>query len=329
MPQRMGTGDWLPATDGNRPPFRSRMPPIVCPAPHFGPTTTTLPVPNYHFPAPANRYHYRRFARHLVARAWQPLPNGRGRVVNGVGPPARVVTFRDRSAVDPRAIGVDIDGWKAHVCVTVPSGIAPRGGRHVPNWTKTMQNVTFKFEYNGYEIDFSRVPDESAFALWAKGATHYLGNEQASKVTAWKQKAENANASDEAIEAKRNEFITSAIEAIYAGEIGAGRGPRLDPVEREFRSAVDAHIANTLAGNGIKFPKGRKLPTEDEVVQFANGATRTLEQMRENVGKTHGDKLRKDAEKRVADLARKAAQAKAQAEALAKQGPVSAEALGL
>lgn len=202
--------------------------------------------------------------------------------------------------------------------------------------------MQFTYEYAGNAIDFSKVPPASIESLLAKGVTHYLGNEQASKVTAWKQTttaAREAEAkkngtevvalAEAEIEAKKEELVTKALTAIYEGEIGSGRGPRLDPVEREFNSMVDAHIANTLAGNGIKFPKGRKLPTEDEVVQFANGQTRTLEQMRENVTKTHGDRLRKDAEKRVRDLAAKAEKAKAEAEKLAKAGPVSADQLGL
>lgn len=202
--------------------------------------------------------------------------------------------------------------------------------------------MQFTYEYADNTIDFSKVPQPSIEALLSKGVTHFLGNEQASKVTAWKTKVTDERAAEakkngteatpltEAeIEAKKNEFVTKALQAIYDGEIGAGRGPRLDPVEREFRSLVDAHIANTLAGNGIKFPKGRKLPGDDETIQFANGQTRTLEQMRENVSKTHGDRLRKDAEKRVADIAKKAAQAKAAAEKAAAAGPVSAEDLGL
>jgi hypothetical protein len=202
--------------------------------------------------------------------------------------------------------------------------------------------MQYAYEYNGQNVDFSKVPQASLEALLRKGVTHYLGNEQASKVTAWKQKTaderaaeakkngtEAAPVTDAEIEAKKAEFEAAALAAIYDGEIGAGRGPRLDPVERELRALIDQHIANTLAGNGIKFPKNRKLPAEGEVIEFANGQTRTLEQMRENVQKTHGERLKKDAEKRVKDLNAKAEKAKAEAERLAKAGPVSADTLGL
>lgn len=194
--------------------------------------------------------------------------------------------------------------------------------------------LNIQIDYANHSVDFAKVPAPSIEALLRRGVAHFLGNEQASKVTAWKAKLagdkENPREpSEDEVEQYKNDLVSTALADIYAGDIGSGRGPRLDPVERELRSLVDSHIANTLAGNGIKFPKGRKLPADGEVVKFANGATRTMDQMRENVLKTHGDKFRKDAEKRVADLAKKAAQAKANAEALAQQGPVDAEALGL
>lgn len=200
--------------------------------------------------------------------------------------------------------------------------------------------LNIQIDYANHSVDFAKVPAPSIEALLRRGVAHFLGNEQASKVTAWKAKlaADKENPrepSEDEIEQYKNDLVSTALADIYAGDIGSGRGPRLDPVERELRSLVDSHIANTLAANGIKFLKGRKLPADNEVVVFTRDAegkplqTRTLDEMRENVLRTHGDKFRKDAEKRVADLAKKAAAAKANAESLAKQGPVDAEALGL
>lgn len=209
--------------------------------------------------------------------------------------------------------------------------------------------------YGSHVVDFAKAPQASIEALLSRGVAHLLGNEQSAKVSTWKAKEAlkalqaipgNEKAvmpegkakadmvatygpSDEAVADYLARLVSEAIADIYAGEIGSGRGPALDPVEKELRSLIDTHIANTLAGAGIKFAKNRKLPTEDEVVSFANGTTRTLEEMRANTRKAHGDRFEREAQKRIADQAKKAAIAKQQAEALAKAGPADAEALGL
>lgn len=203
-----------------------------------------------------------------------------------------------------------------------------------------MLNV--QIEYGGHVVDFNKAPMASIEALLRRGVAHYLGNEQAAKITGWKErlaKGEDGKPgrepSEDEIAMYKGDLVSTALADLYAGEIGSGRGPRLDPVERELRSIVDSHIANTLAGNGIKFPKGRKLPGPDEIIVFTKHAdgtpdqTRTLDQMRENVMRVHGEKFKKDAEKRVKELVRRAEQAKAEAAALAAKGPVSADAIGL
>lgn len=184
-------------------------------------------------------------------------------------------------------------------------------------------------------IDFGTLPQVSQLALARRGWSHYLGNEQSSKLTGWKDKfAADSKAAgkvdDEGngigpteaeVEAKKAELIESAVKALLDGTIGtrAGNGPRLLPFDQAVNDIAKAEVLKVLRENNIKPPKG------DEVVKFPDGE-RTMAQMISTRIDKHGDRIRKEATKRVAEskrLADKAAAVKAAG------GAVNAADLGL
>lgn len=203
-------------------------------------------------------------------------------------------------------------------------------------------------QYGDITRDPGKLPASSAAALMARGFAHLLGNEQASKVVTRIRNAivDSANAGKletehrkvdsvtrdevqafraanaEIINAWNAEAVGAALKELDEGTLGvrAAGGPRVDPVTQAMNSAARAEVITTLKANGIKVPKG------DEVVTFGNGETRTMPQMIAKRLEVHGERLRKEAEKAVADAARK--RAKIEAEAKGK-GTASAAELGL
>lgn len=184
-------------------------------------------------------------------------------------------------------------------------------------------------------VDFATLPAASQVALARRGWSHYLGNEQSSKLTGWKDKfaADNKAAgkvdaegngigpTEAEIESKKAEFIESAVKALLDGTIGtrASGGPRLLPFDQAVNDIAKAEVLKVLRENNIKPPKG------DEVVKFPDGE-RTMAQMISTRIDKHGDRIRKEATKRVAEskrLADKAAAVKAAG------GAVNAADLGL
>jgi hypothetical protein len=117
------------------------------------------------------------------------------------------------------------------------------------------------FEYAGYTIDFTKLPQASIDALLRRGAVHFLGNEQASKVTAWAGKQETAP-DDEAKAAKRLEYIASAIDALNAGTVGVrapregGASAKLDPIGAMVRKLAKTQVLALLKKAGLKAPTG-------------------------------------------------------------------------
>lgn len=172
---------------------------------------------------------------------------------------------------------------------------------------------------NSHGVDFATLPESSRNALLSRGLTHYLGSEVAAKVTAWVNREENAGATVEQKAAKKAEFYEAAKEALLAGTVGMNaRGPRLDPVEAEMARLAKQEVKAILAGAGMKLVKGE--------AKFADGTVKSLDAMVETRLEREGERLRKAAEKSIADAAKKA---KATADAAKSAGTVTADTLGL
>lgn len=183
-----------------------------------------------------------------------------------------------------------------------------------------------EIKYNDHVIDTDALPAASVAAMLKRGLTHYLGNEQAAKVTNFKKSFAKANGrepGEDEIDAKRDELIEAAVAALAAGTVGIGvRGPRIDPVEKIMEAKAEAEVVAIL--------KSHKLATkkpEDEDVFTLGGVEYTFADLVERRVAKEGDRLRADAE---AEVARRKA-AKAERDAAAKQvaGVDIGDALGL
>jgi hypothetical protein len=160
--------------------------------------------------------------------------------------------------------------------------------------------------YGTHSIHIESLPATSLEALLRRGISHYLGNEQAAKVTNRKadyQAKHGEHPDDELVAAWKSEVQTAAVEKLMAGTIGqhAPRAPNVDPVEREAGKIALAEVRIILTNNGIKTPK------KGEPVTFKNGSQATLEEMvaRRLVNPTEGPRIMKEAEKAVKAAAAK------------------------
>lgn len=176
-------------------------------------------------------------------------------------------------------------------------------------------------------IDTATLHEKSTVALLRRGLAHFLGNEQASKVASWMksfEKSEGREPTDDEKAAKKAEYVEKAIAALWAGEIGMGvRGPAVSPLEREVERLARGEVMAVLKSNGIKPPRG------DEAVKFANGAEFTLEQLIERRIGAHGERLEKEAQKKLAADEKRRKAAEAEAAKLRADGDATVENLGL
>ena len=175
-------------------------------------------------------------------------------------------------------------------------------------------------KYGEITRDESKLSDIFRNALLSRGFAHYLGNEQASKVVskirgvlanggkasdvtkeqvkAWRDDPANASV----LEAFEVECENVALAALDNGTIGvhvaSGRVSR-DPVMAAMNAIARVEITHTLKGAGLKVPKG------EETVNL-KGKDFTFSQLVERRLEQHGERLRKEAERVVAEAARKA-----------------------
>lgn len=195
--------------------------------------------------------------------------------------------------------------------------------------------------YGTHSFDFSTLPAKSVEAMLSRGVTHYLGSEQASKVTNAIRReiaGEEGEVEDVTLEqvrayraanvdqvaAWKGEFVADAIAALKAGTVGVSeRGPSKDPIEAEMERLARAEIRSIMTTNGLKFvkPEGAdgKAP---KIVVFADGQSKTMADMLSARLASHGERLRKEADRAIKTRQREAEKAKA-------SGPVTSEAIGL
>ena len=160
--------------------------------------------------------------------------------------------------------------------------------------------------YGSHSIHIESLPATSLEALLRRGISHYLGNEQAAKVSNRKadyQAKHGEHPDDDLVASWKEEVQALAVEKLVAGTIGqhAPRAPSVDPVEREAGKIALAEVKIILSKNGIKPPK------KGEPVTFKNGSQATLEELvaRRLANPTEGERIMKEAAKAVKAAAAK------------------------
>lgn len=165
-----------------------------------------------------------------------------------------------------------------------------------------MQTIT----YGEFTIDPANLPEASVQALLSRGVTHYLGNEQASKLTNLIRKAVNAEAPSavtseqvktyreanaETVSGWNNELVASALAALTAGTVGvrAAAGPKLDPIAKIAGRIAKAEVLSVLKSQSIAAPKG------DEKVRFADGTELSMADLVSRRLAKHGERINTEA----------------------------------
>ena len=210
-----------------------------------------------------------------------------------------------------------------------------------------MAQVTYG---DNFGLNLSDIPERNLVVLVQQAVNHRMGNQVDSnvvgkiraavagkdgKATDVEQAAIAAyrEANKDQVQAWVDELRAEVFKNILSGDLSVRQGgPRKDPVEKEYDDLLLANIAarlmkgNVVAGKTIPavVAKLRKM-TAEETVQFKGGQTRTLAQLRTATEATHGEAIRKEADRIVKERNRMAERAAKQAEAA--EGD-SAEALG-
>jgi hypothetical protein len=175
------------------------------------------------------------------------------------------------------------------------------GGAVPPTHRK--ENEMSVHKYGDFTIDTAAIPAKSLEALISRGVTHYLGNEQASKVSGWAKKVleeTKAEPSEDEIKVKKAEFVAAAHAALLDGSIGTRTGgPKLDPLERATRDIAGEEISAMLKKAGQKVPKGKETITvKGQELTFSDLVDRRI------ASEQHGERIAKDAKARVAKTAK-------------------------
>ena len=172
--------------------------------------------------------------------------------------------------------------------------------------------------YGDITRDPATMPEVSRNALLARGFSHLLGNEQASKVVARIRKAlaegkpdgyEATKADVQAfresngtlVSAWADEARADALKTLDEGTLGvhAARGPSRDPIESAMRTIARTLVSDTLKKNKLKIPSG------DKTVTLA-GQDFTMDELIDRQIAKNGDHIHKEAERKVAEDERRA-----------------------
>lgn len=162
--------------------------------------------------------------------------------------------------------------------------------------------------YGTTKLAIADIPTVSQIALMARGLSHILGNEVASKVSGkvkkWAEENETLEtddeeafvaARDENAEAWKLEAYAEALAKIMGGTLGLRAvGPRGTAIETDMRAIAIDEIKAVLAKSGIKWPA-----KADGVIVTKSG-DKTRAQLVEDYLTKHDYRLRAEAHRRQA-----------------------------
>lgn len=142
-----------------------------------------------------------------------------------------------------------------------------------------------------FSIEMDKLPRQSLHRLASYGLAHYLGNQASAKVTTFKDKDENKDATDEQVAAFKASVQDKMFAAVLDGTMGvhATRTPSQDPEEAEMDRLAKVEVVATLKANNIKVPK------KDEAVEFASGEKLSMDDLVDRRIAKHGERLRTEA----------------------------------
>lgn len=188
-----------------------------------------------------------------------------------------------------------------------------------------------------YECPWGKLPEVSQINLATGGLAHALGNVVSSAVNLRIRERisdlENGKQSDvttaqvkdfresnkELVTKWHEEEFKDAVEDLENGTMGTSeRGPRIDPVEREYRQLVEKAAIGALAAYKLLLPEAPKKGQAPKTVTFADGTVMTREKIFEMIRtskKPEYVNLHKQAEQTVAARDRLAAAKQADGEA--------------
>lgn len=166
----------------------------------------------------------------------------------------------------------------------------------------TTDGASTVLTWGDQSVDFAALPVRSQLALAKRGLAHYLGNEQASKLTTWATAFAEENkreATDEEKSAQKSKLIVEAIDKLANGQIGlGGGGPRGTQLDTIVRQLAEGEVRTALKNAGLVMPTG------DKTVKFPTGEEFTRAVLIARRIERHGERLRKDAERELARRAR-------------------------
>lgn len=179
--------------------------------------------------------------------------------------------------------------------------------------------------YGTFTFDLGTLPESTLVAMVRKGISHYLGNEQASKVSTWtKARAESdlGAANDVEVATFKADTQAAAVKAMHDGTVGASvRGPRGSSLDTEIKKIATREIMDLLKQHGISAPKKAA-----DAVQFPNGDAFTMAQLVERRLAKFGARIEDEAKAAMAMAARRAEREAAEA---AASGSAGVDSLGL
>lgn len=180
------------------------------------------------------------------------------------------------------------------------------------------------FTYGKHTVDTANLPEASIAAMFRRGLSHFLGNEQASKVAAYfdpdRKSADGEARLDDTPENREKvkaDFQAKAVDALLAGTVGVStRGPTVDPIETEINRIARREVHDILKASGVKPPKkatdtvtigGTAYTTDQLIARRLDPASPAG--VDKKTGVTHADRIGKLAAKVMADKAKAAAKA--------------------
>lgn len=147
--------------------------------------------------------------------------------------------------------------------------------------------------YNKVTFNTDTLPAVALEALMRRGASHYFGNECASKVTAWVEAEikEGRTPSQEAKDAKKEELQALALKALLDGTVGTSvRAPRGNGVDSVVRQIAEKEVRDILKAQKLAMPSGEKK------IKFPDGTELGRVELVDRRIAKHGDRLHKEAE---------------------------------